>query len=84
MSEVIFYHSNAFEDRASSSFVVDVGCFGSRASKGDLIKILGNESQFQPWVNGFLCKGKFVEEICESNHYFCRKTKTAGFAINFW
>lgn len=48
---------------------------GGRASKWDLIKILGNESQFQQWVNGFLSKDKFVEEIRESSHYFYRKTE---------
>ncbi len=46
-----------------------------RASKWDLIKILGNESQFQQWVNEFLLKDKFIMEIHESNHYFYRKTE---------
>lgn len=51
---------------------------GGRASKWDLIKILGNESQFQQWVNAFLLKDKFIVEIRESNHYFYRKTKNGA------
>jgi hypothetical protein len=45
-----------------------------RATKWDLIKILGNEAQFNNWVSGFLVKERFVEERRESRHYFYRKT----------
>jgi len=47
-----------------------------KASKWDLIKILGNESQFHYWVEDFLLREKFVAEQKESNHYFYRKTET--------
>ena len=46
-----------------------------KASKWDLIKIVGTESQFQYWVEEFLLKDKFVEEQAESNHFFYRKTE---------
>lgn len=47
-----------------------------RASKWDLIKIVGTEAQFHYWVEEFLLKDKFVEEQQESNHRFYRKTET--------
>ena len=47
-----------------------------RASKWDLIKVVGTESQFHYWVEEFLLKDKFVEEKFESDHYFYRKTET--------
>lgn len=50
-----------------------------KASKWDLIKILGNESQFQNWITNFLVKDRFIEEIQESNHSFYRKTKNGEF-----
>jgi hypothetical protein len=46
-----------------------------RATKWDLIKILGNEAQFTHWVTNFLVKDKFLEETIESRNYFYRKTK---------
>ena len=46
------------------------------ASKWDLIKILGNESQFHHWVEEFLLREKFIERQMESDHYFYRKTET--------
>jgi len=49
---------------------------GGKASKWDLIKIVGNEAQFQQWINNFLYKEKIVEEICESNHFFYKKTES--------
>ena len=48
----------------------------SRATKWDLIKILGNEAQFTHWVTDFLVKDKFVEEIVESRYYFYKKTES--------
>jgi predicted transcriptional regulator len=50
-----------------------------RASKWDLIKILGNESQFQHWVTKFLIKDGFVKELSESNHSFYSKTASGEF-----
>jgi hypothetical protein len=46
------------------------------ASKWDLIKVLGNESQFRYWVEDFLKRDRFVEEQQTLNHYFYRKTET--------
>ena len=51
---------------------------GGKATRWDLIKILGNESQFNNWVKDFLMKDKFVEEIIESRHYFYRKTESGN------
>jgi len=50
-----------------------------KASKWDLIKILGNESQFQHWITNFLIKDKFIQEIEESNRSFYSKTETGEF-----
>jgi len=41
----------------------------SIASKWDLVKILGTEAQFRQWIDNFLIKDKFVEEMCESRQY---------------
>jgi len=46
------------------------------ASKWDLVKVVGTESQFHFWVEEFLLKDKFIEEQRVSNHYFYRKTET--------
>lgn len=46
-----------------------------RASKWDLIKVVGTEAQFHYWVEEFLFKDKFIEKQGESNHYFYRKTE---------
>jgi predicted transcriptional regulator len=50
-----------------------------KASKWDLIKILGNESQFQHWITNFLLKDKFIQEITESKRNFYYKTETGEF-----
>jgi hypothetical protein len=47
-----------------------------KASKWDLIKVVGTEAQFHYWVEEFLLKDKFIEEQIEANHYFYRKTET--------
>jgi hypothetical protein len=46
-----------------------------QASKWDLIKVVGNESQFHFWVEEFLVKEKFVLEDQMSNHCFYRKSE---------
>jgi predicted transcriptional regulator len=46
------------------------------ASKWDLIKVVGTESQFHYWIEEFLLRDKFVEEQQDSNHYFYKKTET--------
>jgi len=50
-----------------------------KASKWDLIKILGNESQFRHWITEFLIKERFIEEIQESDRTFYRKTENGEF-----
>lgn len=50
-----------------------------KASKWDLIKILGNESQFQHWITNFLIKDKFIKEIEESKRSFYIKTESGEF-----
>ena len=50
-----------------------------KALKWDLIKILGNESQFQQWVTNFLLKDKFIKEIQDSNRTFYCKTESGKF-----
>ena len=49
-----------------------------KASKWDLIKIVGTESQFHYWVEEFLLKDRFVEEQVESNHFFYSKTEAGA------
>ena len=46
-----------------------------KASKWDLIKVVGTESQFHYWVEEFLLKDKFIEEEIDSNHHFYTKTQ---------
>ena len=50
-----------------------------KATKWDLIKILGNESQFHHWVKEFLIKDRFIQEIQESNRTFYSKTECGEF-----
>ena len=47
-----------------------------KASKWDLIKVVGTESQFHYWVEEFLLKDKFIEEQQESKRCFYQKTET--------
>jgi len=46
-----------------------------RASKWDLIKVVGTESQFHYWVEDFLLRDKFIEEQRKSNRSIYRKTE---------
>jgi hypothetical protein len=43
---------------------------GGRASRWDLIKILGNTRQFNHWFEGFLLKDRFVAEETEGSTCF--------------
>lgn len=45
------------------------------ASRWDLVKILGNTSQFRHWVEDFLMRDGFVEEREEAGHHYYRKTE---------
>ena len=46
------------------------------ASKWDLIKVVGTESQFHYWVENFLLRDKFIEEQRKSKRYSYRKTES--------
>ena len=45
-----------------------------KASKWDLIKVVGTESQFHYWIEEFLLKDRFIEEQQAANRSFYRKT----------
>lgn len=70
----------SFPRRAPSTIALELlDCIdqkGGKATKWDLIKILGNESQFNHWVKDFLAKDKFVEELKESRYSFYKKTES--------
>lgn len=69
----------AFPRRAPAKIASDLfDCIdekNGKASKWDLIKVVGTESQFHYWVEGFLLKDKFLAEHVESNHCFYMKTE---------
>ena len=44
------------------------------ASKWDLIKVLGNDTQFRIWVENFFLEERVLEERREGRYYFYRKT----------
>ncbi len=48
------------------SFIEENG----RATRWDLIKILGNTRQFGHWIDDFLLKDRFITEESESNTRF--------------
>ena len=55
------------------------GCIdekNGKASKWDLIKVVGTEAQFHYWIEEFLLRDKFIEEQRKSNRYFYKKTET--------
>jgi predicted transcriptional regulator len=45
------------------------------ATKWDLIKVLGNETQFRIWVEEFFLREKVIVERREGEHYYYRKTE---------
>lgn len=47
-----------------------------KASKWDLLKVVGTESQFHYWIEEFLLKDKFFEEHQASNRCFYKKTES--------
>jgi predicted transcriptional regulator len=69
-----------FPRRAPARIASDLfDCIDERngkASKWDLIKVVGTESQFHYWVEEFLLRDKFIEEQQESNRCFYKKTET--------
>ena len=44
------------------------------ASKWDLIKVLGNETQFRIWIEEFFLREKVIVERREGAHYYYRRT----------
>lgn len=47
----------------------------SKATKWDLIKVLGNENQFTLWIEKFFLPEKVLYEIKEGRRYFYVKTE---------
>ena len=45
------------------------------ATKWDLIKVLGNETQFRIWIEDFFLPEKVLVERREGKHYFYKKTE---------
>ena len=45
------------------------------ATKWDLIKVLGNETQFRIWIEKFLLHEKVIVERREGAHYYYKKTE---------
>jgi len=45
------------------------------ATKWDLIKVLGNETQFRIWIEGFFLPERVLVERREGRHYFYEKTE---------
>ena len=45
------------------------------ATKWDLIKVLGNETQFRIWIENFFLPEKVLVEHREGRHYFYKKTE---------
>ena len=68
-----------FPRRKPAKIAIDLfDCIEERngkASKWDLIKIVGTESQFHYWVEEFLLKDKFIEEKRKSKRYYYNKTE---------
>ena len=46
-----------------------------KASKWDLIKVVGTESQFHYWIEEFLLHDRFIEEQQTENRSFYKKTE---------
>jgi hypothetical protein len=45
------------------------------ATKWDIIKVLGNETQFKIWVEDFFLQEGVLVERREGRHYFYKKTE---------
>jgi len=44
-------------------------------TKWDLIKVLGNDTQFRIWIEGFFLQEGVLMERLEGGHYYYRKTE---------
>ena len=47
-----------------------------KASKWDLIKVVGTESQFHYWIEEFLLRDRFIEGQSKANRHYYKKTET--------
>lgn len=45
------------------------------ATKWDLIKVFGNDTQFRIWIEGFFLHERVLMERLEGGHYYYRKTE---------
>ena len=45
------------------------------ATKWDLIKVLGNETQFRIWIEEFFLREKVILERQQAGHYYYKKTE---------
>jgi len=64
--------------RSPNSIALELlNCIGEKgqATKWDLIKILGNETQFRIWITDFFMKEKVIVEHQEKGHYYYSKTE---------
>lgn len=55
--------------------LLDVVADKGEASKWDLIKVLGNETQFRLWVVDFLIPENVLDERRDGRHYYYKLTK---------
>ena len=55
--------------------LLDVVAEKGEASKWDLIKVLGNDTQFRVWVDDFFLPEKVLEERRDGRNYFYRLTE---------
>ena len=55
--------------------LLDVVAMKGEASKWDLVKVLGNDTQFRIWVDDFLLPEKVLEERRDGRNYFYRLTE---------
>ena len=46
-----------------------------QATKWDLVKVLGNETQFRIWITQFFTKEKIIVERREDRRYYYTKTE---------
>jgi len=64
--------------RTPSSIALEVlNCIEEKreATKWDLIKVLGNETQFRIWITEFFIKEKIIVERREGGRYYYTKTE---------